>query len=185
MKSLLAAWVVGIVFGNVAYAADVPCDSRIHYNSIETTLMEAGNGFGDRLKALLNSCEVQKLVHVEGADFSVQSFTVEPEKVTLKYHRTEFPLSSDRKNFNCVLTETRMRVAATSHEPGGPAPTMMTTAVKRTNDCVDLDNPQNFVCQKGWINCMPIVPEDRVKYCSRAYADWAKKNCGGEPLIAQ
>jgi hypothetical protein len=47
-----------------------------------------------------------------------------------------------------------------------------------------LGNPQGFTCQKGWINCMPIVSEARAKYCTNEYATWAEKNCGGRPQIA-
>jgi hypothetical protein len=48
------------------------------------------------------------------------------------------------------------------------------------------NNPNAFVCQKNYIDCMPKIGNDVEpnKYCSQEYANWAMKNCGGAPLIA-
>jgi hypothetical protein len=51
------------------------------------------------------------------------------------------------------------------------------------NKSVAAQKPANqFVCQKDWIDCMPPAMSP---YCSQEYSDWAEKNCGGRPMIAE
>ncbi len=45
------------------------------------------------------------------------------------------------------------------------------------------DSQPDYVCpEQDTINCMPIVPEDRIKYCSGDYHEWIEENCETEFL---
>lgn len=72
---------------------------------------------------------------------------------------------------------------------GGVAGTVVsapriTSACAQNSPAPTPNNPQGFVCQKGWINCMPILAPGRAKYCGEEYRQWAIENCGGAPKIA-
>lgn len=45
-------------------------------------------------------------------------------------------------------------------------------------------NPRDYVCQTGWIDCMPQIGAQPSKYCSKDYPVWAEKNCEGNPKVA-
>lgn len=40
----------------------------------------------------------------------------------------------------------------------------------------DNQTPEEIGCTSG-VNCMPVVPLERAKYCSKSYIDWATENC--------
>jgi hypothetical protein len=166
------------------FAKASPCDSMAIYNPSGSTLLEASRNFGAAIEVLLNGCEVQQLVDAKDSNFAVQSYSRESGKQVLKYKKTIFDAGLKPKEFACVLTQTQTPVEKTVTE-GMPLATVAEFVVKNTNECTDANNPKNFVCQKGWIDCMPGGSIEKQKYCSNEYREWAIENCGGAPMIAQ
>lgn len=157
------------------------CDELIAYQPGGSTLVEASYSFGTELKVLLNGCDVQKILGTEPGHFYITAFDQSGGSKVLKYKKHVFDEKGVlAKDLACVLTQTEKNVPAAS------GASFSTVEIKNVNVCADANNPKSFVCQKGWIDCMPgAVSQKNEKYCSKDYHVWATANCGGAPQIAQ
>lgn len=181
MKHLLLL-AIGLIFSAITANAqsneELPCGSGFGYRPGGSTLEEASDSFKTELRILLNSCEVQELVKADNVNFYIQSYSHERGTDTLKYSKTIFKNGIAESEFNCVLTQTVT--------PAKKPSSLADMYVERKHSCTDASNPKNYVCKRGWIDCMPgAASVNDMKYCSQDYANWAKKNCGGAPMIAQ
>lgn len=186
MKNILASLgiiIVSLSITAASNAAPAECDNAILYQPGGSTLLDASYSFATELQALLDSCEVQKLVDTKGANFYIESFVKEDGRQTLKYKKIVFEDGHEAKELSCVFTQTQTPIKMTPSTT--PMPAIGQIEIKNTNTCIDASNPKNFVCKKGWIDCMPGGPAEEAKYCSKEYEQWAKENCGGAPNIAQ
>jgi hypothetical protein len=172
---------------NIASADPTPvapkCGQTVMYSAGGATLEEASKAFETELKILLNDCAVQDAVKSENTNFYIHSFSQKDGQLVVTYEKIVFAADGTGAEFDCKLVQTKVPVKEIS-KPGVPSSAVAHFAVTNKNECVDRSNPKGFVCQKGWIDCMPTTSGGGQKYCSDEFFKWSEKNCSEQPQIA-